>query len=325
MGAALAGSISGTVAWFQYSTRVQAAFIGTSAHCSEALEIKSMGPTASDWATELDSSKVKNLDGYGTKLAPISSGALTADAALTPANFYKNPVYQVADSSKWGAASNVNFVQLKFQFHLKDIDGGNSASYLGGHKLYLTDLSIVSLKDGDPSGQVVDANNDLYKAIRVHVASGDYHKTFAAGSGSANTMDTDVHGNLDLNNDGSLDRVASYEWESQGALIDYGASGIQTVYDVKKAGVLANDSDPTNISAGVAGEIGTIASGLNGLEVTVTMWIEGWTKLDVAPTANAGNTSETADASAVWDPATYIGKNFGVGFRFATSLHADNE
>ena len=82
MGAALAGSVSGTVAWFQYSTRAQAAFIGTSAHCSEMLEIKSLGPTATAYKSELLSSEVKNMDGYGTDLQPISSGDMALDAGV---------------------------------------------------------------------------------------------------------------------------------------------------------------------------------------------------------------------------------------------------
>ena len=40
MGVALVGSVSSTLAWYQYSTKAQAAFIGTSIGESENLEIK---------------------------------------------------------------------------------------------------------------------------------------------------------------------------------------------------------------------------------------------------------------------------------------------
>ena len=40
MGAALAGSISGTVAWYQYSTRAPAEFLGVAAHCTENIELR---------------------------------------------------------------------------------------------------------------------------------------------------------------------------------------------------------------------------------------------------------------------------------------------
>ena len=310
MGAALAGSVSGTVAWFQYSTRAQAAFIGTSAHCSEMLEIKSLGPTATAYKSELLSSEVKNMDGYGTDLQPISSGDMALDAALTPANFYKNPIYQINDSSVWGAATNANFVQLQFYVRLRDVN--SSDGWMEDHNLYLKDLSIVSL---NAAGTEVDNSNDLYKAIRVHVAAGDYHKTFAAnGVDSAATIITNTHGNLDLNGDGNLDTTARYEWNAAGSLIDYGTSGTQTVNNASKSGMFADDeTDPTSIDAGTAGLIGEIPNDANGLLVTVTMWIEGWTTL-------SDGVGESTNA-AVWEPATYIGKKFGVGFRFCTELH----
>ena len=88
MGAALAGSVSGTVAWFQYSTRAQAAFIGTTAHCSEALEIKAnaVGATASadGFSTELTAAQVATATGItsGTAVEPITYGAaLVANGA----------------------------------------------------------------------------------------------------------------------------------------------------------------------------------------------------------------------------------------------------
>lgn len=312
MGAALAGSVSGTVAWFQYSTRAQAAFIGTSAHCSEMLEIKSLGPTASAFAGDLDSTKVNNMDGYGTDLQPISSGALTADAAITPASFYRNPVYQITDSSNWGLATNANFVQLQFQLHVKDVNKGEAA-YLGGHNLYLTNLSIVGLNAG---GTAVDNNNDLYKALRVHVAAGEYHKTFAAGgTGGAETVTTATNGQLDLNGDGNLDTAARYEWDgAAGDPLTYG-DGSQVVHNADKAGVLADDTDAKAIATnkGTAGLIGAIPANEAGITVTVTMWIEGWQQL-------SDGVGESTNAS-VWEPATYIGAKFGVGFRFATELH----
>ena len=306
MGAALAGSISGTVAWFQYSTRAQAAFIGASAHCSELLEIKSLGPTATDFKSELASSEVKNMEGYGSDLQPISSGAYTIDSAITPANFYKNPIYQFADSSKWGAATNANFVQLQFQIHLKDVTASGT-DYLSGHNLYLTDLSIVGLNS---AGNATDANNELYKALRVHVAAGDYHKTFAAdGVGSAATITTDTHGQLDLNGDGNVDTNERYEWDAAGTPIEYGGTTAQQeVHNVSKSGTLASDANPSSIVAGTAGLIGSIPANAAGITVTVTMWIEGWQKLGTTP-------------SAIWD-ATLAGAKFGVGFRFATELHS---
>ena len=40
MGAALVGSISGSIAWYQYSTRSTVSYSGASAHCTESLQVR---------------------------------------------------------------------------------------------------------------------------------------------------------------------------------------------------------------------------------------------------------------------------------------------
>ena len=42
--AAIAGSVSGTVAWFQYNTRVTAEYTGTTAKCTEFLQVRTVKP-----------------------------------------------------------------------------------------------------------------------------------------------------------------------------------------------------------------------------------------------------------------------------------------
>ena len=340
MGAALAGSVSGTVAWFQYSTRAQASYIGSSAHCSEMLEVKAVGDHATtgetEWASELSATDIAGVlsDTNGNKLAPISTGAMAQNAALpkiggTGADaedpkFYKNPVYQFEDSAVWGLADKSNYVQFQLKFHVKDIDG-TANNYLDGHNLYLTNLEIVSLADAAGSST---SDLDLKKAVRVHISDGDsYNALFALGAGSDSTLTTVVHGNLDLNNDGSLDQSAGYEWTDSRTTLDYGnpshaaSPAGQVAYDTAKATNFASDTDPSAISSTTVapGLIGAIDDDVDGIVLTVTMWLEGWTNLSTKPTGN-GTTG-----SAVWDPATYINKYFGVGFRFATELHANNE
>jgi len=47
MAAGIAGSISGTVAWFQYNTRVTSEFTGTTAKCTEFLQVRTVKQTIS--------------------------------------------------------------------------------------------------------------------------------------------------------------------------------------------------------------------------------------------------------------------------------------
>ena len=166
MGAALAGSVSGTVAWFQYSTRAQATYIGSTAHCSEALEVTAtkVGVAVAnnaEWSTELSYSDIEDValdttNHLGDDIVPISTtGNVAATDALptyddddddqTPdvLSFTKNPIYQVQEASYWGKATAANYVQFDLHFRVKDINGANEASYLAKN-VYLTNLSIVS-------------------------------------------------------------------------------------------------------------------------------------------------------------------------------------
>lgn len=317
MGAALAGSVSGTVAWFQYSTRAQASYIGTTAHCSELLEVTAtksnvaLGESPS-WKSELSASDINAVaydttNHVGDDIVPITAGGMASDAAL-PTNFYKNPLYQEIDMAKWGTATVANYVQFDLHFHVKDVDGKNTVTYLA-KKLYLTDLSIVSLNDAGDGTDTLD----IYKAIRVHIAVGTSYTLFANGVTSTTTA-----GALDLNGDGNNDKASYYEWNTPASNPDlsYGsklndeavASTTQSSINAAGSGVLASDVDPYSIVAGTNGELGNITAVEDGLTAKVTIWLEGWTQLGGTP-------------SAMWDPATYIGQKFGVGFRFACEAH----
>ena len=301
MGAGLAGSISGTMAWFQYSTRVQAAYIGSSAHCSEALEVSA--DAGSHWYTELNNEKMQAAKVGGTALEPISTGNYDGTTALP--SMYKNPIYQIENTSYWGAATAANYVQFNLQFHVKDINGADSASYLAKN-LYLTDLTIKS-----------DTGADLTKAIRVHFnVNNSSYKLFASDSEGASSIVTNTYGALDLNNNGALDRTVGYDdFNDTRTQITYGGSGTQTALNAGIGGVLADDSNPNSVTAN-QGLLGEIPATEAGLSVTVTMWIEGWQKLATGETGNA-ETSNTA----LWKAGTYANKDFKVGMRFATNAH----
>lgn len=357
MGAALAGSVSGTVAWFQYSTRAQAAYIGTTAHCSEMLEIQATAvgadPAANGWKGELKASDVATAIGSasGTKLSPITSGVLAKNSALnkvvtTPDDpsttdvdetvygddpaFYANPIYQHFGYNEWEKATADNYAQFDLHFRVKDVNGEDTDKLLT-KEVYLTNLSIVSLKEGASTDTVTtDDDNDLYKAIRVHLSSEDKNALLAnngAAAASAADIETVVGANLDLNNDGEFDTTAAYsDWET-GTVTAYGGASTdkQVAYNVNKASTFANDSDPA-IPSGNVGDIGSFGetSESEELVITVTIWIEGWQGLEEQATATG---TDNAQDPQVWDPATYIAKKFGVGMRFAVPAHvaADDE
>ena len=335
MGAALVGSVSSTLAWYQYSTKAQAAFIGTSVGESENLEIetnelKQGSATEKVWKTSLTSSDVNGLAGIqnanSKNIIPITTGAVTATSVL-PTNFYNSVDTGVGGVETYGSryANVTNYVQfnLKIRYKRLSYTEGANPSYLE-KQLKLVDLTIV-----DEAGPVDQNTNkattkDLYKAIRVHfqVGSGDNAtgKLFARDSltkieaseqnAAKQYVTTDTFGQLDTDNDGKLDAEAVYEWEEEGAPVVYGENNSHQI--------------AYNAAYGDLNEtLGTLPTNENGLTVKVTIWLEGWQKLSGYKATNydagddtEGQEREAADASAVWDPTVYVGKAFKVGMRF---------
>ena len=338
MGAALAGSVSGTVAWFQYSTRAQAAYIGTTAHCSEALEIQAVkvGGTAveANWKTELKATDVASAltiddnSAYATNLTPITSGSMDANDAL-PTDFYSNPIYQHFALSEWEKATVANYARFELHFRVKDVNGASATSYLAKN-VYLTDLSIVSLGTAGTSDVNADTDNnndnDLYKAVRVHISCGSTNLLFANDGTSGTTVETVTSSTLDLNNDGQLDKEAAYDWETAGSAVAYGTTSSAPTGGYKQVANniggfdFTDDDNPTIPDTAVGDGLLGATTDSAVLKATVTIWFEGWQGLsDEADLPS--NVANSANDAQVWEPSTYIGQKFGVGFRFAVPAH----
>ena len=317
VGVALVGSVSSTLAWYQYSTKAQAAYVGTSVGQSENLEIKKSDGT---WASNLSISDVQYLINAqaaeanpGTNMSPITpaiNGNLAANAAL-PANFFNSVETGVAGYDTYGNryADHKNFVEFTLNIRYRktnyEIDSSqqNPNGYLNKN-LKLIDLTII-----DTAGDA-GAERDLYKAVRVHFSTTSNKSLFSSDKDSSNeTNQTNTYGKLDTDNMNGLDKGWAYEWENAAEIV-YGANNsVQTTYN-------ANAINPTSGHL-----IGVIPhSQQEGLAVKVTIWLEGWQKLSAVPSGNA----ETG-SSAMWDPAVYARKNFKVGMRFqAEDIPAQN-
>ncbi len=285
MAAALVGSISGTVAWYQYSTRATAAFVGVTAGTTRNLEAKVGGSTS--WKTDW---KVADTSASGvlsnSSVSPVTTGEKAKDAAL--GTLKSHPIYQHFTTSSWGNAAVTDYIQFTVNFQVKDNGTVVSADKPVG-------LTNVTIRDADEGGQT-----GLYKAIRVHLAAGtgEGAKYALVNSDGANT---NVYGNLDLNGDLSADGSDNYEWDDHTG-VAYGDDGkVQAAYsmaDTAGAGHLyVDDSTSSTLTGGFQF---TTADTL-----TVTIFIEGWHKLGETP-------------SATWDRATWAGKNFNVGLAFTT-------
>lgn len=369
IGASLAGSVSGTIAWYQYSTRANVSFIGQSGGFSGNLQMRFVSEASKEnpdtyWRTritwqEMNAELASHLAANETmKIVPMTFGALDKDQAL-PTDGYTQPRPGERDMTKWVKATNKNYAQFQLQLRYNERDGEleNNVDAKNVEKdVYLTKLLIQQ-----------DANNgqkgDLTDAIRVHVAS-------SYGNQSKNRLisslgkEVATKGVLDIDGDGHNDQTYpendefGFGYDNQGnrnTLSDviygddlddsteeiqrsYKATATDSVTGVKYTdeeiaeaqqanpdfdkttddwkvepvypGIVYSENnrlfnDSTKQYTPVPSKaIGTTVAGSDSyLTVTVTIWVEGWQKLD---------NSETA----IWD-TKYIDSSFNVGIQFA--------
>lgn len=211
----LIGSVSGTVAWYQYNTRVSASYYGASAgSVTENLKLR-VGD--GEWKTELRAADIQaylTAHGHdGSNLRPVTAGAQEKDEEL--GTLYRNPVYQHAKQDTWARANaQKDYITFPLELQVRDIDGKeNEADYTELAKaVYLQNVVI-----GD---RPVGGKKDISSAIRLHLDSEDV-KALISKDGN----DTQVHGALDLLNDGvdAYDLSEGYEdFGDERHIVDYG-------------------------------------------------------------------------------------------------------
>ncbi len=305
VGATLAGSISGTIAWYQYSTRANGAYLGMAGGTTGNLQLRLDG---GEWLTRLTKNDIASYlaaNNLGQKVQPITSGDMDKDDAL-PADFYRNPIAGKGEYSKWEKADESNYVSLPLELRFVERNGSGENNV--AKDVYLSDLYIAA---DDANGTV---KKDLSDAIRFHVASDDginqINRLISKNGGSIA-----VNGKLDLDGDGELDQTYTgnkYGFGDGNQLVDvvYG-EGNQVAYAAKvEDGLLVKtneddlDLDELELN-GASKSIGkTLASSSEYLKVNITIWVEGWQEFANSP---------------IWD-ADYIDSQFDIGFEFATDI-----
>jgi len=338
----LAGSISGTIAWYQYSTRAQVAYTGTSAHCSKLLQLSVDDGTT--WSTD-----IKNSELPAATFLPITTGEQAKDAALTKKHrtvtmyddngnpsgtqdissyFYAQPDRGQGLYDNWLLASDASYAQFDILIKVKDIDGQATETNLA-NDVYLTDLTIVDANQAN--------NLDLANAVRVHIST-EYQNEGATANKNflfaKESESTEVGGFLDIDEDGEYDQVG-YEWDRHTCLYGDGTF-IPATYD-DEGNKLTDDSytdapyqysykadDSSIIASELDGDLSggtpigtTSATGGEYLKVTVTIWLEGWCPL-------LRGVNGLQDIS-IWDADSYVEQKFNVGMTFGVKLHNENE
>lgn len=295
IGGSLAATLSSTLAWFQYATRAQVAYVGALTHSTKLLKISidNGGHWGNDYYQNDMASHIT-----GNKLVPITTGAQLKNAAL-PNKFYAHPDLGRGAYTNWLPASIDNYAQFTILAKVTDVDGAANPTTLV-NDVYITELLI---QDDSTNG----TTNDLSDAVRVHLAVTDANGDKSYFLFAKSVTSTTVGGKLDLNNDGKYDKDLD-SWGTQDCY--YGEEAVQTSYKYNDTTIISADPDnPTGVSIG--------KTGAENMRIVVTTWIEGWSKLDQGLEGNANGASDTQ----VWNPVAYADKKFNVGIRLGVKSH----
>ena len=277
MGAALAGSISGSVAWYQYSTRAAAHIHGTA-----------IGTTG-DLAVSIDNggTYLHKAEDTTAEFLPMSASGSTA-GGLT---YYKHPVYQYPSLPTFTPAAGDDYFvdyKLKFKFLESDETNADATTDTGD----LIDDKEVFLSHFE----IVDGGDEISKAVRIEIIGSTGNKFIVSQDGG----DVATSGNLDLNNNTKPDKDNWDCLDVDGNLITYkngSSESYETVEPADVALTAAEMADPYNISSDDKVLCMTDASSV----LTLRIWLEGWTEID---------------GSTLWDADTVIGQTFDINMQF---------
>ena len=278
MGAALAGSISGSVAWYQDSTRAAAQIVGTSAGAAGRLQLKKSADADTAYADYID---------LATEAEPEKFRPVSSEDGL---NFFDHPVYQFAELPAV-ETSDKGYVDYNLDFRFQE-DKGSGWADTAAKKVYLSHFNIVDKST---------TSKDVTPAVRVAFISGGAVKAIL---GITDEIETITEGQLDLNKNGELD-TDFWDCQDLGTRtgendITYTNGGAGSYKTAKHEDVVLSDTEKESVypleSVAAADKVLTST----GTTLTVRVWLEGWTELG---------------ASAIWT-TDYIAQNFSIEMQF---------
>ena len=323
MGAGLVGSISGTVAWYQYSTRATIQMIGLSLGTEKALEIAvAANQPAADseaWKTELKTADIlayyKTQPGNSSKSAmefkPVTpTQAYAKDAEFGSIAFKGNPIAYQPNVNNWAnAVENNDYLSFPVWVRAVEKDGENTS--LVARKIGLLNAQI--------SNKSVENKEDISSAVRVSIQSPEDSVVLAKDSASTNlygplALADGVHNDKDRDN-AAAGKQGYYEeadnYDNNLADLVYGIEdAVGASYNLSaaadQAALYAVESAGDALVGGV--DLGTTSTTATAIKLDVKVWLEGWAAL--------GN----PDANTIWDLDDYVGSQFHVGFVLDSGL-----
>ena len=253
--ASLAGTISGTLAWYAYSTRASLSYTGTSIEQTAQLQIGIVSPVevdfyASDRMTKDDDlsdgthhyyfapigsgltsvvlNKYLTANGYASNyLTPVTSGSYTRGGAFQ-LKHAPNPDTGIINNSD--PATDYHFSYIQFVFRIAKSAYAATPEYVDDKELWLTDAQA----------HASFANNgSVFKALRIFIDRTDDYEDDYIFNPTANAVgQTKVGGVLDLGNSGYYDydddnrEIIYGEYTSTTGLSTTGYDGADVIRDV---------------------------------------------------------------------------------------------
>ena len=328
VGLSVVGGIGGAVAWYQFNTRVNASFVGTSVADSGVLQISS--EQNSGYGRDVYKTNSEN----DNKLTPVTFGygdTTNGRGAALPDKAYCYPEAGEKDMEKWTEARK-NYEYIQFDLYLKAQQISGNTTTDAAVNVYLSEMFLES---------VDSTRTEIARALRVHLAVYEDLSPSAPATRSflisREGKTVNLHGNLDLDGNGYLDTEHGWHWDttdtehiegpgSNNDLIDYGQGNASqaswAMISDKNESELLNGEDPNYILAprytGLEGEnlpkkgdlihklpaTDTDKPDLNMIcktkvgspvKIRVTVWLEGWALLQ--------NGQSEVTYNAVTDPS----------------------
>ena len=322
LGLALVGGIGGAVAWYQYNTRVNASFVGSSVAESGVLQISSDG---TNWKRDV---YVDDAD----HLAPVTFGASSVDqvmgkndqlpqigSAARGTVAYAYPEAGKGPYEQWQTVTQGReFIQYTIYLKALAVDPSSEASTASeqtkqvSKDVFLSDLIMEGVTENKTD--VGDALR-LHLEVSEHPTSGSdvYKKSFLI---SNNGQTVDLYGAMDLDGVEGNDKKGGMSWDTdKNQEVVYGRSGAtQQTYAIADLKTDRKDGDFDFDDATDRANRLICTTPLTGsTKIVVTAWLEGW------QTYGTG-----AAKSAVWKPAqtagtatnpvqVHVGMTFDVG------------
>ena len=317
MAVSLVGAITGTVAWYQYNTRVTTSLIGMNVAETGILEISATS-NSTGFKRDLTTADLLTASGRTDfNLTPVTFAGGNVTAAALPTvesalKAYKNPdksskvvVEDGSDyatrgsyASNWDEADKTNdYIQYALYVRAREVDKVSGGFTQTAEDVYLTDYVLEAL--GSPT-------KDITEAMRIHLAidadgNGEDDTWFLLSKSAVSGIA--LHGMLDQDNDGIADRIGGYEWAAhRDDHIDYAKGNDYTETATTLADQKATRDSSNNYaiaSADAAKKLFTTPT-TGATRITVTIWVEGWDK-------NLGDATVTSYSFAATDPAPTVG------------------